>query len=393
MTDIGGKWVRQELYEKVWQYPLRKLAVEYGISDVALANVCRKLRIPLPALGHWTKIQCGHKIPTPVLPTAEDLPVLLRSAPREKTPLLTEDSPRLEVAERIEAGATPHVTNAMLAHPLVESAKRVLSSARTIDRGVLWPGRELVCLDLRVSKACLPRALRIIAALLHILEKESFNVLVEKRESESTSARIYGQAIRFGVVERSRQVKPPTPPTAKNGVPTNYSYNSITLEPTGRLSVEIWRYSTGGYQKTWRDRDSASLEDQLPQCAAGMIKIALWARAEEVRRAKAEEAKQKQIDEVTDVLQRIEEEEKKIKMLKREAAAWWRAERIRNYIAARRADVTAQPDSNQKNELLEWIDWAEGQADRIDPLKKTPASIIDDKQQILRRLQSVRWGW
>jgi hypothetical protein len=393
MNDIDGKWDRQELYEKVWQYPLRKLAVEYGISDVALANVCRRLQVPLPGLGQWTKIQCGHTIPTPALPAAKDLPVLLRPTPREKTPLLTEDSPKLEIIQRIEASATPHVTNAMLAHPLVESAKRVLSNAQTIDRGVLWPGREAVCLDLRVSKACLPRALRIIAALVHILEKEGFNVLAEKRDSESTCATIYGQAIRFGLVERSRQVKPPTPPNAKSGVPTSYAYNSIKLEPTGRLSVEIWKYSTGGYQKTWRDRDSVSLEDQLPKCAAGMIRIALWARAEQARRVKAEEAQQKQIDEVTDVLRRIEEEEKKIKTLKREAVAWWRAERIRNYIAARRADAAAQPDSNQKKEILEWIDWAEEQADRIDPLKKTPASIIDDKQQVLRRLQSVRWGW
>jgi hypothetical protein len=393
MNDICGKWDRQELYEKVWQYPLRKLAVEYGISDVALANVCRKLQIPLPGLGHWTKIQCGHKIPTPALPAAKDLPVLLRPDPREKTPLLTEDSPKLEIIQRIEASATPHVTNAMLAHPLVESAKRVLSNAQTIDRGVLWPGREVVCLDLRVSKACLPRALRIIAALVHMLEKEGFNIFAEKRESESTCATIYGQTIRFGVVERSRQVKPPTPPTAKTGVPTSYAYNSIKLEPTGRLSVEIWKYSTGGYQKTWRDRDSASLEDQLPKCAAGMIRIALWARAEEVRRVKAAEVKQKQIDEVTDVLQRIEEEEAKIKTLKKKAAAWWRAERIRNYIAAVRSDAAALPDSSHRKELLEWIGWAEGQADRIDPLKKTPTSIIDDKQQILRRLQSVRWGW
>jgi hypothetical protein len=249
MHSDPQKWDRQELYERVWQYPLRKLAVEYGISDVALANVCRKLQIPLPGLGHWTKIQCGHKIPTPVLPAAKDLPVLLRPPPREKTPLLTEDTPKLELIQRIEASATPHVTNAMLAHPLVESAKRVLNIAQTIDRGVLWPGREVVCLDLRVSKACLPRALRVIAALLHILEKEGFDVLVEKRESESTSATIYGQAIRFGVVERSRQVKPPIPPTSKNGVPTSYSYNSIKLEPTGHLLLRSGGTALAGTRK------------------------------------------------------------------------------------------------------------------------------------------------
>jgi hypothetical protein len=50
-------WNRQELDEEVWQFPLRKLAVEYGISDVDLAKVCRKLEIPLPGLGHWIRIK------------------------------------------------------------------------------------------------------------------------------------------------------------------------------------------------------------------------------------------------------------------------------------------------------------------------------------------------
>src|SRR5580704_11336963 len=332
MNEMSGKWDREELYEKVWQHPLRKLAAEYGISDVALANVCRKLQIPLPSLGHWTKIQCGQAIPRPALPAAKDLPVLIRPIPREKILLLTEDAPKLETIQRIEEGATPPVTNAMLAHPLIEKAKRTLSGARTTDRGVLWRGREVDCLDLRVSKACLPRALRIMAAILHILETEGFNLLVEKRGSESTSAMIYGEAIRFGVVERSRQIKPVAPPNAKSGISTSYAYNSIKLEPTGLLSIEVWNYYSGGPQKVWRDRDSASLEEQLPKCAAGMMRIALKGRAEEKARHDREEARQKQIDEVADVLRRIEEEERNIKLLKRNAAAWWQAERIRNYI-------------------------------------------------------------
>src|SRR3989442_10452124 len=74
MYSSRAKWDRHELYQKVWEFPLRKLAEEYGISDVGLAKVCRKLQIPLPGLGHWTKIACGHKIPRPPLPEANDLP-------------------------------------------------------------------------------------------------------------------------------------------------------------------------------------------------------------------------------------------------------------------------------------------------------------------------------
>ena len=51
----------------------RRLSAEYGVSDVTLGKVCRKLQIPLPGPGHWTKIECGHTIPRPPLPEVKDL--------------------------------------------------------------------------------------------------------------------------------------------------------------------------------------------------------------------------------------------------------------------------------------------------------------------------------
>jgi hypothetical protein len=159
---------------------------------------------------------------------------------------------------------------------------------------------------------------------------------------------IYGEAIRFGVVERSRQVKPALFPNAKSGISTGYSYNSIKLEPTGRLSIEVWNYFSGGFQKAWRDRDSASLEEQLPRCVAGMVRIALSERAERDAREKKAQAKQTQIDEVMAVLQQIEGEEKKIKALADEASAWKRAEHIRDYVSAVRKKADHESDPEKK---------------------------------------------
>jgi hypothetical protein len=59
---------RKEFYERVWSTPMRKLALEYGISDVGLAKICRKNGIPLPGLGHWTLVQTGR------LPKQKPLP-------------------------------------------------------------------------------------------------------------------------------------------------------------------------------------------------------------------------------------------------------------------------------------------------------------------------------
>jgi len=41
-------WNRLDLYNEVWDQPLVKLSRRYGISDVRLGKVCRKLNIPHP---------------------------------------------------------------------------------------------------------------------------------------------------------------------------------------------------------------------------------------------------------------------------------------------------------------------------------------------------------
>jgi len=58
------------VYEEVWATPMAKLAKKYGISDVGLAKVCRKLAIPVPGRGYWAKKEVGQtvqKLPLPAL--------------------------------------------------------------------------------------------------------------------------------------------------------------------------------------------------------------------------------------------------------------------------------------------------------------------------------------
>jgi hypothetical protein len=50
-----ARYNREELYEKVWTMPVRDIAKEYGVSDVAIGKTCRKLLIPLTGKGYWAK--------------------------------------------------------------------------------------------------------------------------------------------------------------------------------------------------------------------------------------------------------------------------------------------------------------------------------------------------
>jgi hypothetical protein len=59
---------RQELYARVWSMPLRQLAREFGISDVAIGRMCRRRNIPCPPPGYWAKLRAGRPPPQPLLP-------------------------------------------------------------------------------------------------------------------------------------------------------------------------------------------------------------------------------------------------------------------------------------------------------------------------------------
>lgn len=50
---------RQQLYDLVWSEPLTLLAPRSGMSDVALAKICKRHGIPLPRRGHWAKLKAG----------------------------------------------------------------------------------------------------------------------------------------------------------------------------------------------------------------------------------------------------------------------------------------------------------------------------------------------
>jgi len=58
---------RETLFEEVWTEPVRNVAKRYGISDVYLARVCRKLLVPLPGRGYWAKVQAGQSPSRPAL--------------------------------------------------------------------------------------------------------------------------------------------------------------------------------------------------------------------------------------------------------------------------------------------------------------------------------------
>jgi hypothetical protein len=60
---------REELPDLVWSEPTQVLARRYGISGVALAKWCQRLRIPKPGRGYWQRKRAKKRLNRPPLPS------------------------------------------------------------------------------------------------------------------------------------------------------------------------------------------------------------------------------------------------------------------------------------------------------------------------------------
>jgi hypothetical protein len=71
LKELMTRYNRQKIYEEIWSEPIQHVAKRYGISDVGLAKVCKKLNIPRPGRGYWAIKAAGK--PLPRIPNLSEL--------------------------------------------------------------------------------------------------------------------------------------------------------------------------------------------------------------------------------------------------------------------------------------------------------------------------------
>jgi len=70
--ELMKRYDREKLYREVWSEAIQNVAKRYGLSDVGLAKICRRLHIPRPPSGYWAKKAAGRTVaPIPRLPSIE----------------------------------------------------------------------------------------------------------------------------------------------------------------------------------------------------------------------------------------------------------------------------------------------------------------------------------
>lgn len=361
------KLTREELYQKVWTTPATRLAREFGISDVALGKICRRMEIPKPPPGHWRKIETGHRPEIPPLPAPdEDTPAEVRIPPHFQSEQLALNDP--QVSEELAAELLPEnriVVAESLAdpHPLI--ARMLRPPEKRGPAGGADDGDERDSLpDIEVSDGSLDRALRIMDAILKAVEARGYQVKVS-RDYWGMATRVYctdvDAEVHISLSERYSQVERELTPAERKKPPYLIDNRLITV-PSGKLIFRMKgrRVDT----KWWNDKKLDPLEDRLNEVVAGIITKLESLRLEEMAK---KEAEQRRLDEQ----RRREEERARRDKLHKDVAAWRGSEDIRAYLRAyeeqllrRRGEVT--PGSEEDL----WLRWARHYADSLDPLSR-----------------------
>ncbi len=372
---------REELYEKVWTEPVRTVAKGFGVSDVALAKQCKRLKIPLPGRGYWSKKAAGknvRRMPLPALPPNDAV------TPRAKTfsrpPVIADPELPGPVAEQIAFEADP--ANAIVVredlrvpHALVKATRDVLEGKGPTES---WRIGRTPRLDIDVSKEQRRRALRIMNALIRGFEARGWKVDLGTGNDRKSYVTIFGQRLPFGIREMRKKVTdPPAKPERRLDGRMYTPWRSRRRdEYSGPLAFVI-RYDWGsGVLKSWVETKTRRLEERLSDFIISLVKAG-YEELEAARRSAERERERQEAEERWRAEeQRREAEAARVRALLQQAESWGTSRRLDGYLMAVRAAAESQPGGLQADtELHAWLTWAESYARSIDPLHQALSNL------------------
>lgn len=363
MTESGIKLTREELYQRVWATPAARLATEFGISDVALGKICRRMGIPKPPLGYWRRVEVGLQPPKQPLPAHDEKTLLSVTITRPDCSAESELTDSV-LSEKLHAGRLPEnkidVPQSLSdPHPLVAALLR--RRERGAGSGDGEADKEDLFLDVEAGDGTLDRALRVMDSFLKAVEARGYGAKVS-RDSWGKATRVFcadvDAEVQVSLSESYREVERELTPAERKKPPYLIDNRLVTV-PSGKLTFRARdRYSV---IKWWKDKKDDPLEQRLNEVVAGVTAALERKRREELARR---EEKRRRAEE-----QRLREEEQaRREELHREASAWRQAEEIRAYLRAYEGRLRERGGLAPGSEEEIWLRWAHGYADSLDPL-------------------------
>lgn len=356
---------RAELYDKVWQVPISRLADEFGLSDRGLSKLCERHEIPTPPRGYWARLEAGQQVKKTALPelSSPQRPVIEIRGTEPAAPVAAPlPAQQAELAAAIGVIEIPSTLRGL--HPVVaawvDEHRRDQEESRMrrkADRSVwsFWPVREGLSERDRY-RFC------VTSAFLKAVERQGGKVAGGTLRGK-LSLVVCGEDLQCTIVEKMIQKPGYGQGTEKW---TAYpEHHNTSLLSSGRLRFSI---------NTWLGRNKDLFETS--EAGASQILAAFVARVisagpvlAERRRVSEAEAERRRIA----IAERAERE--RLARIDDERWAHFlkladdrdRCARLRAFVEELRARLLLADGEVDRPAALRWIEWAEARITAMDP--------------------------
>lgn len=349
-----------ELFEKVWEKPLLRVAEDIGISDVALGKACRKAGIRLPGRGYWLRDSKDRERP--------ELGEEAQSKGKISFEVLKAEyaikSPRADLVDRIpvpEALQDPH--------PLIAQTLKAAKKAKT-DNGSIAFGRGERALHIRCSPATLDRALRILDTIIKASEASGCTWKVT--DEGKTELTYSGESMAVQLNERiSRQEKQRPIQARHSNRPWSADYVSAYPEyewlPTNQLSFTINETVDAPVRRNWNDAKVVFLEDKIHDIVAHFPVMAEAIKKtrerHEARHRKFEQERAREVE--------LKRQAEKLRLLRKKLVndmiSWEVSTRIQDFCDAVEKSA-GELVGDERLRAEKWLEWARDQAHLLNPI-------------------------
>ena len=351
---------RSELYAKVWQAPMTKLAKEFDISDVGLAKVCKKHDIPTPRAGHWAKLAHGKAAQQTPLPEEEDVVIRLQPSAHRlpqvnfkpatvaDAGLIAKVIPALPI-EELELKLAAHCRNTLAALKKV----RPDSSGFLRTRGA----KAFTCV---ISEGTRGRAIPLLDAIEKTINNLGGRWKVDEK-SGAVALEFNGELMQFNLTEQYKR----TESQAADPNRSWYTPRTFSYQFKGELTLTLEADYRG--RKTWSDGKRGLLEGKLSEFAAGVQNAALAIK--EVR--EEQEARNKRWEEEAKLRQEAETKARHFSQFRAnllaEADAWHDFHRVKEYVAHLEGQLANAGPNPHHATALAWMEMAKACTESLNP--------------------------
>jgi hypothetical protein len=328
------------------------LAVQYGISDVGLAKVCRRYNIPRPPRGYWAKIQAGQrarKTPLPKISDPRYAVIAMRGwdMPDETVQTLVND---VKVAHKGEV-APPQNTPP---HTFTELARQQLLAAKPDHDGLLRTD-PATAPELRMSPPLVDRCLSVLDGFIKKWEERGGAIPMGTDSPVRTAIAVGPDEFYFRIVEGLDESKPLTDSTRR----------------TGHLTLYIDGDEDRQFRRRWSDTKTQRLEKMFKPLIETVMH-ALEVKKLDRLDHECEQRQKKKVQAIRNAAAEVGNQEFYWRQeLMENVSRWHDAQRIRAYLTALEQAIEGEKfRPNNPEGCKKWLRWAHWYADSIDPVTR-----------------------